>query len=262
MEVMTLNNKIEKLQHILREAGKYLLKQNVMIDCHKNKNDLLTQNDIDTETFLVKEITRFDPRANIISEENYANNSLDGCCYVIDPIDGTCNYAAGLPLFGIQVAYFEYGEEQFSILHYPKSGDTLLAIKNRGSFWNGKLTFTQVGTSPSDGILLISDYYDNVKVPLDKQFKLVKALQPHFLKTRHFGAACIDFSFLTKGIAAAYICYYSKIWDIAPGLLAALESGCVCSSIDGSPYQFGNSGLVVANNRITLQLILDKFAKL
>ena len=95
--------------------------------------------------------------------------------------------------------------------------------------------------------------------PFDKQFELVKHLQNHFLKTRHFGAACVDFSMLVKGHGLAYITYYHKIWDIAPGLLIATEAGCVVGALDRDTYEYGRPGLVVANNKATLDLILHTF---
>lgn len=253
-------NRIKYLQDILRTAGQKLLKGSVVVSCHKTKNDLLTENDIATETFIVSEITKFDKGASIISEENYADGKLSGRCYVIDPIDGTCNFAAGLPLYGLQVAYFEDEEVKASVLHFPVSGDMIVAALGEGTYFNGKRVFVNKTASAKDGILIISDYYDNVPTPMNKQFELVSSLQSEFLKTRHFGAACVDFSMLACGNALSYITYYHKIWDIAPGLLAATEAGCVFAAVDGAPYKYGNAGLVVANNEENLNLILNKYS--
>lgn len=257
-----MTDRAKQLERILKSAGEKLLKQSVTVNCHKTKNDLLTENDILMDEYIVGEITALDPDASIISEEKHSDGELSERCYVIDPIDGTCNFAAGLPLFGIQVAYFEHGEPVLSVLHYPASGDVLLAKKGEGAYWNGKRIVCNGAVDAGDGILIISDYYDDVPTPMCKQFALVKDLQPHFLKTRHFGAACVDFSMLARGNAVAYISYYSKIWDIAPGYLAAKEAGCVCASVNGDEYRFGSAGLVVANNNENLQLILRHFARL
>lgn len=257
-----MTDRARQLERILRAAGERLLKQTVTVSCHKTKNDLLTENDILMDDYIVGEITALDPEASIISEENYADGELSERCYVIDPIDGTCNFAAGLPLFGIQAAYFEHGEPVLSVLHYPVSGDTLLAEKGEGAYWNGRRIYCDRSVAAGDGILLISDYYDDVSTPMHRQFALVEKLQPHFLKTRHFGAACVDFGMLVRGNAAAYITYYSKIWDIAPGYLAAREAGCVCAPIRGDAYRFGDAGLVIANNDENLQLILRHISDL
>lgn len=257
-----MTDRIKHLECILFEAGQILLEQDIMVNCHKTKNDLLTENDISIEKFVVSEITKFDPSASIVSEETYANGNLSGRCYIIDPIDGTCNFASGLSLYGIQVAYSEDGIIKASVLHYPATKDTITALNGDGTYLNGKRVSVDVSAEAQDGFLIISDYYDDVDTPMTKQFELIQALQSSFLKTRHFGAACIDFSMLVKRNAVAYICYYSKVWDIAPGLLAALEADCVCSALDGTPYKLGNSGLVVANNEKTLRLILKKYSEI
>lgn len=253
-----MTEQIKQLERIVREAGKKLLAQEVIVSRHKTKNDLLTENDILIENFIVEQIKKLDPSASVVSEENYASGSLTGRCYVVDPIDGTCNFAAGLTLYGIQIAYFEDEVCRAAVLYFPASDNILTATYGGGTFWNGVRVHVDTAAKAEDGVLIISDYYGDVSVPMHKQFSLVEALQPSFLKTRHFGAACIDFSLIVCGHALAYITYYSKIWDISPGLLAAKEAGCVYAATDGSPYRYGEAGLVVANNEENLRLILQK----
>ena len=199
------------------------------------------------------------PQLNIVSEEYHPDNDPGGITLVIDPIDGTCNYAVGMDLFGIQLAVFADKVCQGAVLYFPVSGDLITAQLGKGTCFNGKPITVNRQASASDGILLISDYYPDLSVPMDQQFRLVQLLQQQFLKTRHFGAACVDFSMLVKGHALAYITYYHKIWDIAPGLLAASEAGCVYGSLVEDRYTYGNPGLVVANNPQTLQAILDAY---
>ena len=132
----------------------------------------------------------------------------------------------------------------------------IYAIGGEGAYLGEKRLWVDKTALPSDGMLLISDYYSNVSVPMDVQFELVKRLQSTFLKTRHLGAACIDFASLAKREGLAYICYYSNLWDIAPGLMILKEAGAVYCYVDGSDYEYGAAGLVVANNSETLQKII------
>lgn len=227
------------------EAGQELLSQNVEVIEHKSKNDLLTKNDIETENRIIAKIRSEFPDINIVSEENNPNAKLEGLTVVIDPIDGTCNYAAGLDLYGVQMALFDGDTCVAALMYFPASGDMYTAIKGEGAFKNGQRIRVNRSIAPESGILLISDYYSNIEIPMDAQFNLVKSLQDKFLKTRHFGAACVDFAMMANSNAQMYITYYHKIWDIAPGLLIATEAGCSYSMVDGSDFEYGKPGLIV-----------------
>ncbi len=230
---------------VAHEAGQELLCQTVRVVEHKTRNDLLTQNDLDTENLIIRRLRELCPDVNIISEEYNPDAELEGTTIVIDPIDGTCNYAAGIDLYGVQMALFEGETCVASVMYFPTSGDMYTAQKGQGAYKNGQRIMVNRDIAPKDGILIISDYYDNIDIPMDDQFKVVKSLQGKFLKTRHFGAACVDFAMMANSNAQMYITYYHKIWDIAPGLLIATEAGCSYSMVDGSPFEYGKPGLVV-----------------
>lgn len=240
---------VDIMEQVARETGEALRSQSVRVMEHKSKNDLLTENDLWTEDRIIRQLRDRCPDINIISEENNPDSPLNGMTVVVDPIDGTCNYAAGIDLYGIQLALFDQQTCVGAIIYFPTSGDTYRAIKGEGAYKNGNRLQVNRDIPNSDGILLISDYYDNIHIPMDKQFDLVKSLQGKFLKTRHFGAACVDFVMLAESKAQMYITYYHKIWDIAPGLLIATEAGCEYSMVDGCRFEYGKPGLVVRSKK-------------
>ena len=247
---------------LIKDAGELLLRQTVAINKHKTANDLLTENDLITETFLIKSILEKFPFVNIVSEESNADKPLSGISVIIDPIDGTCNYAVGTERFGIQIAIFEETECVAAYLYFPVQKMLISAVKGEGAYLNGEKLSVNKEQSSNDGMLLISDYYGNIDIPMDTQFELVKSLQKTFLKTRHYGAACVDFAEIVRNRAVAYICYYHYIWDIAPGLFIAKECGCVWSFVNGEEYRYGEPGLVVANSQETLDKIVAAYQKI
>ena len=247
------------MTEVIHAAGKFLLSQTVAVNNHKTRNDLLTQNDLETEEFIIAHLKETHPDIHIVSEEYNPDSTPEGLTVVIDPIDGTCNYAVGLSMFGIQLALFDGSECVGAVLHFPVSGDTFTARLGEGAYLNGKRISVNPDTPAGDGILLISDYYDGMDISMQTQFDLVRALQSYFLKTRHLGAACVDFTTLAKGHALAYITYYSKLWDIAPGLLLAKEAGCVAGYLPGGDYPWWQPGLVVATNADILSHILSTY---
>ncbi len=242
----------------LYEESKELFYRESKIISHKSPNDVLSEADLRLNDFFYNRIKNEYKDSNIIIEES-ENKSLDSnLTFVIDPLDGTCNYSLGLDLCGIQMAVFKDKECVISLIGLPNKDELYYAIKGMGAYLNNKKIEINKDISNDVGILELSDFYQiNDDIDLDKQFLLVKKLQLKFLKTRLFGAACIDFTNIASSKAQAYICYYRYIWDIAPGLLLVKESGGVFKRLNENKYEYGNHSIIVANNMKSLDLIIE-----
>lgn len=229
---------------------------------HKTANDVLSEADLRLNEYFCSNIGREYKDADIIAEESSNSEMTDNLTFVIDPLDGTCNYSLGLRLCGIQIAVFKNKECLLSLIGLPHFSEVYYAIKGSGAYFNGERLFADSSVPASDGILELSDFYSvNSDICIGDQFTLVKNMQSSFMKTRLFGAACVDFTNLAKNKAQAYICYYRNIWDIAPGLLLVKEAGLLYSGI-GKEYAYGDHSLIVANNRETLEYIKGEIGKL
>jgi len=230
---------------------------------HKSANDVLSETDLKLNAFFSESILKAYPAAKIIAEESKNEGLTEALTFVVDPLDGTCNYTRGLSLCGIQIAVFENKRCVLSFIGLPHYNQIYYAIDGKGAYLNGERIFVDKTISHGEGILALSDFYTvDDDIAFDKQFELVKKLQPHFLKTRLFGAACIDFSYLATNKAQAYVCYYRYIWDIAPGLLISKEAGAVFKTISGGDYEYEGHSLVVANSVENLALILTAAAEI
>ncbi|MCR5349327.1 MAG: inositol monophosphatase [Bacilli bacterium] len=225
---------------------------------HKRANDILTDADVSMNGFFVEAIKKEYPEASIIAEESQNDQLGEGYTFVVDPIDGTCNYALGLPLCGIQIALVYKKEPVVALLGLPHFDELYTAVKGQGAFCNGQRLSIRKETKSEDAILALSDLYsDNEEVELRHQYAAMEFLRPFFLKTRLFGAAVVDFAYLATNKAQAYLCQYHLLWDIAPGLLLALEAGAVASDCRGKPYRLGRHTLCLANNQENLDLLLS-----
>lgn len=159
-------------------------------------------------------------------------------------------------------AYRSFCGREAAFVYLPVTGDFCYALKGQGCFLDNRKIRMDAGKAHQDGILLISDYYDGISIPFERQFALVRAMQPVFLKTRHFGAACYDFVSLVKSNAAAYITYYHCLWDIAPGLLLVAEAGGVYANLAADGFSYPETGIAVANNEENLSLIREAYRRL
>ena len=252
---------LKKLETIIKSTGEEIKNSKPQVLKNKSIHDWQTYNDILIENSLIKTIQNEYKNVNIISEENYSENKLINDTFVIDPIDGTCNFADNIDLFGIQLAYFHNKTCIASFIYLPCKNEMFFAYKDKGCFLNGKQVFIDKSKKTNEGFLIISDYYDDIEIPMQNQFNLVYNLQKHFLKTRHFGAACYDFSLLVKNSAVAYVTYYHKIWDIAPGLLLVEEAGGVYENIEEDGFDYSNKGIIFANNKENLKMIKSEYKK-
>ena len=221
---------------------------------HKTDHDFLTDADLKMEELLIDEIKRRYPDANIISEETRASGDLNGNTFIIDPIDGTCNYVNSIPLYGIQIAYFQDDECTASAIYNAQNESIYWATLGGGAFCDGRRLEVK-DIRHAEGVLILSDFYDDSFTSVSEQLRIVEKMRGSFLKIRLFGAACYDFTSLADNLSQAYFCQYRNIWDIAPGLLIASESGCCYCSFDGKDYQYGDKCLLVANSEDTLKIL-------
>ena len=250
---------IKEVKQIFIDAYNLYMKTPAKVLEHKSVNDLLTDVDLNVSNYLIQKLKSTFTNCNVISEENdddiktkYLNNT-----FIIDPLDGTCNYASNNSLFGLQLAYYLENECVLSCIYLPVFNEFYYAIKNEGAYLNDHQITINNNTLTTDGVLGLSDFYSTHPYHIDKQFNIVKALQKTFLKTRLFGAACIDFTSLATNKINTYICYYYHIWDIDPGLLLATEAGCVYKKTifenkEGEDY----IQLIVSNNQTNLDTVL------
>lgn len=252
---------LDFLEQTIVSACEIYLTEKVKTFKHKTTNDILTDTDIKMQKFLLDGIIEKYPELHIISEEKENTELPDGMAICVDPLDGTCNFSVGLPMFGVQMALFEHKDVVASIIVLPLSKDVYKAIKGDGVYLNGNKLVLNNAIKQTESVLLLSDFYPKIAIDINKQYELVKKLQSHFLKTRLFGAACFDFTSLITSRAQAYVCYYHEIWDIAPGLLMAKEMGMAVSGLNGN-YELRGSSLVVALNEGILNDILGVYKSL
>lgn len=252
---------LKPLEKIIKSIGDKIKNTKPKILKNKSAHDWQTNNDISIENLLIESIRNVYKNINIISEENFSNNELINDTFVIDPIDGSCNFANDINIFGVQIAYFDNKICIASFIYLPNTNEMFFAYKNEGCYLNNKKIFIDKTKETNASFLIISDYYDNIEIPMKKQFNLICNLQKMFLKTRHFGAACYDFSLLIKSNAVAYISYYHEIWDIAPGLLLFQEAGGVYENIDDEGFNYSKKGIILANNIKNLMKIKNEFKK-
>lgn len=208
------------MEKLVKNAYK-LIKSNKPEVHAKGRSDIVTSNDLFVENFLIEQFLEKYPNTKIISEETNSNNVLtDAPALIIDPIDGTTNYALGSSIWGIQMVYCDGGVPLVSVLYLPKLNLLLSATKGRGMSLNGK-PYTATTPDFAKGTILFDGRCNDIAKRIMSS-KLGK-VQPSM---RVYGSACYSLAMVALHRGLAFVTTNKNLWDNMPGILVCLESNC------------------------------------
>ncbi len=227
----------------------------------KAANDMVTIADTEAEALLAEGLAAILPEAAIVGEEAvHADPALisrldTGLCWIIDPVDGTNNFAAGKPPFGIILALSDGGETQSGWIYDPLQDRLCIAHKGQGAFVGGeRVTARTTGETPP--IAAISTVF------LDPaQRAAVQArIAPYYTLVDIPRCAAEQYPRLVLGVNDISVFERTLPWDHAAGVLFVNEAGGKSARPDGSPYrtdQHGQKGLFAASS----PALFDQFVK-
>ena len=130
---------VDFLKHLLKTSGDILKEGYGSVSNYETKQDqsnIVTEYDLKSEDTITKLIQKNYPDHNILAEENGFINNKSEYCWVVDPLDGTSNYAAGVPWFGVLIALLKNNEPILSGAYLPMSNGLYYAIKDKGAYMN------------------------------------------------------------------------------------------------------------------------------
>ncbi len=220
----------------------------------KGIKDLVTQADIESEAAIIQVIQERFPDHTTLAEESGLSRKISEYRWVIDPLDGTTNFAHGLPLFAVSIAFQHQGVTQLGMVANPISGETFSAITGQGAYLNGvKIT---VSDTPqiADSLLVTGFPYDinqNLGQLLPRFNRILLAAQA----VRRLGAAALDLCFVACGRFDGFWEERLKPWDTAAGELIAREAGARVTNFDNQSFQLDHLEIAATNAHIHNELL-------
>ena len=212
---------IDFLKRIIKEANK-ISEKSFDISSKGGENDLVTSLDLEIEKYLINEIKNNYPDFDIVSEEFNTNGEVTDNCFIIDPIDGTINFANDLPLWGIQVACRKNGETIASVISFPRINELYYA-DSTGAYLNDKKI--SVNVVPIKNSLYSIDGSNNLPC--------MQRMRKYSSNRRNFGGVCVSMSFVAAGRIHGAVFRSDKPWDYEPGLFICKMAGAKIKSING-----------------------------
>lgn len=245
------------MQRIVKEAGKAVLKRYGKDGVHYSKSehayDVVTKADLLSERIMISAIRKKYPKHGILSEEAGEINKGAEYRWIIDPIDGTMNFAASVPLFGVMVCLERENRVVLSAIYLPVTGELFFAEEGKGAYLNGK----RIHCSNARALDASSGcgFVGSRKRTLQFVKRLLGAIRGEKLFFNSFGCISVNSCYVACGRKDWEVSLYGEIHDFAPTYLILKESGCAATDCNGKPWRIGCNELVAANPIMHKQLL-------
>lgn len=246
---------IEVGKKAIRKAGEILL---TYIDKDKNiklkgTSNLVTDVDKLSEKIIINIIEENFPDHSILAEELGIINKNSKYTWIIDPLDGTTNYAHTFPFFGIGIALQKEKEIVLGIIYDPLRDELFYGIKNEGSYLND----TKIRVSNTK---ILSESLISMGLPYEltlneKNFLPFINFSSRTHGIRRAGSALLEISYVACGRLDGFWARNLKPWDIAPGIIIVSEAGGKVTDFEGDDINIYTDNILISNGKIHTEMI-------
>lgn len=245
------------------EAGNIMLdREGLKVTSKGTRENFVTSADYEVERFLRKRLTELLPESSFVGEED--GKSGDGNYeWIVDPIDGTANYARDLRVSTVSIALRKNDETVSGIVYQPYTKEMYYAEKGKGSFVNNKRLHVSDRALENSMFCTSWSAYNKAISPMC--FRISERIYPLCEDIRRFGTAAYELALLAEGKIDIYYEATLQPWDLAAGALIVREAGGFCGSIFG-PESYDTKGPMIASNSkksfdILRDIIEDEMSK-
>lgn len=218
------------------------------ITAKKGNHNLVTDYDYLSEEAILTFLTQAFPDHSFLSEEKGAlNENPQAVQWIIDPLDGTVNFAHGIPIFSISIAAALNGQTLLGVVYQPMTHELFVAERKKGAYLNGFKLKVSETESLQKSFLVTGFPYDADENPhhcIDSFGQIVKKGIP----VRRLGSAALDLAYVATGRFDGFWEAHLQPWDVAAGKLILEEAGGKVTQWDQSPYLFDPKGTFLATN--------------
>ena len=245
------------IKRITKEAGDAILKKFGKIGVKYTKEDavdVVTEADLISNKILIGAIKKKYPTHAIISEETGEHQNGAEYCWIIDPLDGTRNFATRTPMFGVLVGLARNGKMEMATIYNPCTDELFFAQRGKGSFLNGKRTHCSKHKTWADSYGLV-----NVEMSGKRKSLIVRKLLKNSKKEKIWisavGSSAISTLYQADGRRDWRVSVGGGLWDYASPALILKEAGCVVTNLKGEPWSIKDREILAANKYIHPRLL-------
>ncbi len=227
---------------------------------NKSKDDvyegIVTRADVEAEQAIINAIKAVFPNHEFMAEEGFSEQISAEHLWIIDPIDGTNNFAHSIPHYAISIAYYRDGVAQCGCILSPESNDEFTTEKGRGAWHNGKSVQVNQHSSLRETMLAVGFYYDRGSMMRATLDAIEELFRQNIHGVRRMGTAALDIVQVGLGRFGGYFEYQLSPWDFAAARLFLEEAGGKITTCDGGELPLEKTS-VLATNSLLHESVLE-----
>jgi len=236
---------------------------------YKGAIDPVTESDLQSQELIVALIRRIFPDHGFLAEETAAAGGGEGpgpqasphpaseprpCRWIIDPLDGTVNFAHGFPAFCVSIALEVEGRLEYGVVYDPMRDELFEGRRGQGALLNGRAIQVS-GIDRLDRALVATGFPYDIRERLPETLARLSRILGAVQGLRRAGAAALDMSYLACGRIDAFYEEHLKPWDTAAGLLLISEAGGRLTNFSGGPYDLYSPNILCSNGPLHEKLL-------
>jgi myo-inositol-1(or 4)-monophosphatase len=219
---------------------------------YKGEVDLVTQADRRSEDAIVGRLRTYFPRHTIVAEEGSGQAGDPSYRWIVDPLDGTTNFAHGYPCFAVSIGFEEAGELQVGVIYQPITKELFTASRGEGAYLNEKRI--QVSNIDRLSTSLLATGFPSAKRARNPNIHYYWNFTLRSHGVRRDGSAALDLASVACGRFDGFWEFGLHPWDTAAGVVLVREAGGVVTNFSGQPYRPGDYETLASNGRIHTEL--------
>ncbi|MDW8225590.1 MAG: inositol monophosphatase family protein [Bacteroidota bacterium] len=229
----------------------------LVVERKEGRHNLVTDYDRRAEKLIVERLRQRFPESEFWAEESGRSGTVgQQLCWLVDPLDGTVNFAHGIPIFCVSIAALSDGDILCGVIYQPLVGELFTAARGRGAWLNGERICVSRTARLEDAILVTGFPYNVADNPGNCMEHFLRFLRLG-LPIRRLGSAALDLAYVAAGRFDGFWEVTLNPWDVAAGVLLVQEAGGQVSHYDGSTYRLeARSSIVASNGWIHEQMLI------
>ena len=219
---------------------------------YKGEVDLVTQADRRSEDAIVSRLRSYFPKHSIVAEEGTGQEGDSGYRWIVDPLDGTTNFAHGYPCFAVSIGLEQAGELLVGVIYQPITKELFTASRGEGAYLNER----RIHVSGIDHLStsLLATGFPSAKRARNPNIHFYWNFTLRSHGVRRDGSAALDLACVACGRFDGFWEFGLHPWDTAAGVLLVREAGGVVTNFSGQPYHTGDYETLASNGRIHPEL--------